>query len=59
MFFRSSPLRFPLWQFLNQPVFDRSYQLILSPRRFWRMHSIITLERCLMKEMSSRDTRCD
>jgi len=42
-------LSFPLWHFLNQPVFDRSYRLVLNPQRFHRFHKIKLLERCWMQ----------
>jgi hypothetical protein len=42
--------RFPLWQYLNQPVFSSTYKIILNPNRFWRFHQIRHLERCWIKE---------
>jgi hypothetical protein len=41
--------QFPVWKFLNQPLFETTYQPILSPTRFWRLHQIEFLERCLDK----------
>ncbi|MBW4650114.1 MAG: hypothetical protein KME06_15710 [Kastovskya adunca ATA6-11-RM4] len=46
--------KFPLWQFLTQPVFDSTTKLILNPRRFWGRHNIRLLERCWAKECSSK-----
>ena len=31
------------------PLFETTYQPILSPTRFWRLHQIEFLERCLDK----------
>ncbi|MGB8702030.1 MAG: hypothetical protein WCD18_21650 [Thermosynechococcaceae cyanobacterium] len=39
--------RFPVWQFLNQPVFHPDVKLILSPKTFWDHYRIDFLERCL------------
>ncbi|MBW4474688.1 MAG: hypothetical protein KME45_30570 [Stenomitos rutilans HA7619-LM2] len=52
-------LSFPFWQFLNQPVFDSKFQVVLNPRRYWWFHQVSLLERCLSKECTSRDSRRD
>lgn len=49
-----SLVRFPFWDFLNQPVFDPRYRLIVNPRRFWHYHRIELLERCLSKGCASK-----
>ncbi|MBD2310965.1 hypothetical protein H6G20_04605 [Desertifilum sp. FACHB-1129] len=38
--------RFPLWSYLNQPLFSSSYKAVLNPRRFWYIYQIYWLERC-------------
>ncbi|WP_292851534.1 hypothetical protein [Nostoc sp. NMS8] len=46
--------KFPLWQYLNQPLFSRETKLVLNPRRFvliWRLH---LLERCWGKECDAK-----
>jgi hypothetical protein len=48
-------IRFPMWQFLNQPLFCA--KTTLNPRRFWYRYQIELLERCLIKECSSEDRR--
>lgn len=54
----SSPrLTFPLWQFLNQPVFRSSHTPILNPRRFWYLYQIEVLERCLEQDCESSGYR--
>ncbi|PSB23723.1 hypothetical protein C7B82_29770 [Stenomitos frigidus ULC18] len=52
-------LTFPIWQFLSQPIFDPSFKVILQPSRFWRLHQVSLLERCLSKECASNDSRRD
>jgi hypothetical protein len=50
----SQIIRFPVWKFLNQPLFETDYQPILSPGRFWRLHQIEFLERCLEREAQAK-----
>ncbi|MGA7933133.1 MAG: hypothetical protein WCA35_06270 [Kovacikia sp.] len=59
MFLSARKIRFPLWQFLNQPVFYPSSNAILNPRRYWYLHQVQLLERCLIKEFTSKDGRRD
>ncbi|WP_190491759.1 hypothetical protein [Microcoleus sp. FACHB-831] len=47
-------IKFPFWQFLDQPVFSRTNKVILNPRRFWYLYTITLLERCLAKECASK-----
>jgi hypothetical protein len=49
MTFKPSESIFLIWQFLNQPVFDRQCPLILNPHRFWRFYQMRHLERCWFK----------
>lgn len=53
MFSKYRKIRFPFWQYLNQPIFTSEFNTVLNPRRFWRIHRIDLLERCLMKECTS------
>jgi len=49
----NSPLsfiKFPLWQFLQQPVFSSETKLILNPRHFGYLYRIELLERCLAQK---------
>jgi hypothetical protein len=46
MFSQSSVNQFPVWEFLNQPVFHPEVKLILNPNQFWVHHRISLLERC-------------
>jgi hypothetical protein len=39
-------IQFPLWQFLNQPVFNPQSPLVLNPARFWQRYQLEHLERC-------------
>jgi hypothetical protein len=45
-----SLIQFPVWQFLNQPLFEAHYRPILNPQHFWRVYQIDFLERCFEKE---------
>jgi hypothetical protein len=35
---------FPLWEFLNQPIFDSNHKLVLNPLRFWHNSKVKQLE---------------
>ncbi len=50
---KHSSLRFPLWKYLNQPLFDTSTPMILSPKRFWALYQVQFLERCLARDCES------
>jgi hypothetical protein len=45
---------FPLWDFLNQRVFDAEVQF-LSPNDFHKQHQIARLESCLTLTCYNRD----
>jgi hypothetical protein len=53
---QSNVFKFPLWQFLNQPLFSSKYRLILNPRMFESVYRIQLLERCWDKEYDSEDS---
>ncbi|WP_421658977.1 hypothetical protein [Leptothermofonsia sp. ETS-13] len=59
MFSQFKKVQFPIWKYLNQPVFDPYIKTVLNPRVFWRIHSIELLERCLMQDVTSYDGRRD
>ncbi|MDD1434171.1 hypothetical protein MEO93_24100 [Dolichospermum sp. ST_sed3] len=46
-------IKFPLWQYLNQPLFSHDIQLVLSPQRFALLWRIQLLERCWSKKCAS------
>ncbi|PSB19767.1 hypothetical protein C7B65_10800 [Phormidesmis priestleyi ULC007] len=48
---------FPLWQYLNQPLGERTYPVVLNPRRFRCIHRVELLERCLEKSIESKGRR--
>ncbi|MGI0489562.1 hypothetical protein ACN4EK_29450 [Pantanalinema rosaneae CENA516] len=56
MFYKHYTFRFPVWQYLNQPL---NAKLTLNPRRYWNRYSIELLERCLSRHCASQDSRCD
>jgi hypothetical protein len=39
-------VRFPLWRFLTQPIFDPGRPVHLNPHQFWAYYQIQHLERC-------------
>ncbi len=45
-------IKFPLWDYLNQPVFSSDTKFILNPRKFEQVWRIKMLERCW-------DQQCD
>jgi hypothetical protein len=50
-FFKSfRNMSFPVWPYLNQPIFSRHQQAIYNPWRFWRAHQVRFLERCWLRE---------
>ncbi|MEX0268733.1 hypothetical protein AB3R30_06315 [Leptolyngbyaceae cyanobacterium UHCC 1019] len=54
MYSKYCSIRFPLWKFLTQPVFDAHYRISLNPQYFWRVHRIEVLERCLKMPCTSQ-----
>ncbi|MBW4537681.1 MAG: hypothetical protein KME43_00900 [Myxacorys chilensis ATA2-1-KO14] len=46
--------QFPVWQYLNQPLFHQAYPLILNPKRFWHHYRVELLERCLVTRWKSQ-----
>jgi hypothetical protein len=46
---KNMKMRFPLWQFLNQPVFDPNCPIILNPTIFWQRYQLEHLQRCWFK----------
>nr|WP_238361160.1 hypothetical protein [Iningainema tapete] len=47
-------IKFPLWQYLNQPIFSHQTQLVLNPRRFARLYRVSLLQRCWTKECDAK-----
>ncbi len=47
-------LKFPLWHYINQPVFSPKTKLILNPRLFAYLYRVKLLERCLVKKCDSK-----
>ncbi len=52
-------VRFPLWQFLNQPIFSSTTKLVLNPSLFAYLYRIKLLERCWVKECNSKGRHCN
>jgi hypothetical protein len=49
-------IRFPLWRYLNQPLFEKT--TILNPFQFWHYHKIQILEHCWKQNSVSLLERC-
>ena len=43
----------PLWQYLNQSIFDSQSQSVWHLRRFWYLYKIRLLERCWQKDSAA------
>lgn len=59
MFSKYVKVSFPVWQYLNQPLFRPDAPAVLNPRRFWYFHQVDLLERCLERDCTSKDYRRD
>lgn len=59
MISQDSKIKFPLWQYLNQPVFSSTTKLILNPRHFGYFYRVETLERCFAIEYDSQGRHCN
>ncbi len=47
-------LKFPLWQYLKQPIFHSQIPFILNPRHFAYNWRVKLLEKCLKKECDAK-----
>ena len=47
-------VKFPLWQYLNQPLLHTQGRLILNPRRFALLYRVEFLNKCLAMECDAR-----
>ncbi|GAB4179263.1 MAG: hypothetical protein Fur006_12420 [Coleofasciculaceae cyanobacterium] len=52
-------IKFPVWQYLNQPVFSSKTKLILDPRLFAYLYRVKLLERCWYKHCDSPGRHCN
>lgn len=59
MILQDIKIQFPLWQYLNQPVFSSTTKLILNPRQFRYFYQVETLERCFAIEYDSQGRYCN
>lgn len=51
---KATKLQFPLWAFLNQPLFHPKFKVVLNPNRFQQLYRMQLLERCLQKQSPRR-----
>ncbi|MEG3438129.1 hypothetical protein V0288_13455 [Pannus brasiliensis CCIBt3594] len=54
MFGKIKPVCHPIWQYLNQPLFDPLCPAVWKPRRFLYYYRIQLLEKCLRKDIGSQ-----
>ncbi|MDF5714259.1 MAG: hypothetical protein PUP92_24475 [Rhizonema sp. PD38] len=47
-------IKFPLLQYLNQPLFSYQTKLIWNPRRFLYAHRVELLRRCWLRESDAK-----
>lgn len=50
---KQAKIKFPVWRYLNQPLFSSKSKLVLNPQKFWYLYRIELLERCLAKKCES------
>ncbi|AFZ22859.1 hypothetical protein Cylst_0520 [Cylindrospermum stagnale PCC 7417] len=50
-------IKFPLWQYLKQPVFSHDSKLVWNPHRFASIWRIRLLERCWTKECDAKGSQ--
>ncbi|MEH1985324.1 MAG: hypothetical protein V7K53_23480 [Nostoc sp.] len=51
---KHTKIKFPLWQYLNQPLFSRDTKLVLNPQRFVLIWRLQLLERCWTKACDAK-----
>ncbi|MBC1222447.1 MULTISPECIES: hypothetical protein [unclassified Nostoc] len=51
---KHTQVKFPLWQYLNQPLFSHDTKLVLNPQRFALIWRLRLLERCWAKECDAK-----
>lgn len=54
MIIENNKIKFPLWQYLKQPVFSQYSTLILDPRRFAYLYRVELLKRCWATEFDTQ-----
>jgi hypothetical protein len=54
MFEKVYTVKFPLWQFLRQPIADPESKLILNPALFQKRYQVELLERCWEKTLENQ-----
>lgn len=47
------PLKFPFWQYLSQPLFNKTKPFIINPYHFWCCYQVQFLEHCFHLECST------
>lgn len=47
--------KFPVWQYLRQPIGERDRKLIVNPMKFWHLQKVHYIERCWVMSYSSEE----
>ncbi len=47
-------IKFPLWQYLNQPLINPHNKLVLNPRNFAFIYRVKYLNKCFAKECDAK-----
>lgn len=47
-------MQFPIWQYLNQSLWDRDHPSLLNPIEYWRCHRRRYLDGCLQNAFLER-----
>ncbi len=45
--------KFPVWRYLNQPLFEAASTPVINPKRFLYVYRVEFLERCLERQYRS------
>nr|WP_072032362.1 MULTISPECIES: hypothetical protein [unclassified Fischerella] len=51
---KHTKLKFPLLQYLNQPLFNSNTKLVLNPRRFAHLYRVGLLKRCWTRDCDAK-----
>ncbi len=54
MTLKYNKIKFPLWQYLKQPVLSGHIKLVLNPYRFAYLYRVELLQRCWTKECDAK-----
>ena len=50
---------FPIWQYLNQPLWDKAHPITLNPGQYWQHYKVFYLTSCFENAFLERCWRVD